>query len=168
MWDMETVGAVLAALLPFVVLGLGFHFVWRWWKRRRQPPIPTTAEQGLKLAGAAFVVTILLVTVAVSGWRGGWSLESLLMPLGWVVSGLALFLLDRFLDHRLRGRRPKVAGPIPFWWVFVWALALGWGAGIVSAQGSTRPTWLNVLVLVVLLLAAVVAFCFRFGLRLSR
>jgi len=165
MCAVDTVGAVLATLLPFMAVGLVLFLLLRWRKQRSETPNPPITKPGSRTRAVTFLMAILLVTVALSGWMGGWSLESLLMPVGWLVTGLALFLLDRFLDRRLYAGRPKVVGPIPFWWVFVWALALGWGYGMVSAQGSPWPMWVKVVVLVGLLLAAVVAFCFRFGLR---
>jgi hypothetical protein len=95
-------------------------------------------------------------------------LESLLMPVGWLVTGFALFWLDRFLDGRIQGRRRKVVGPMPFWWIFAWPVALASGYGLVSDQSSPWPTWVEALVFAGLSLAAVAAFCFRFGLRFRR
>ena len=165
MYAVDTVGVVLATVLPFVVAGLVVFLSLRWRKQRSETPTPPRAKPWSRTRAVTFLTAILLVTVALSGWTGAWSLESLLMPVGWLVTGLVLFLLDRLLDRRLHGRCPKVVGPIPYWWIFMWASAAGWGYGMVSAQGSPWPTWVQVVVLVGLLLAAVLAFCFRFGLR---
>jgi 4-hydroxybenzoate polyprenyltransferase len=162
------VGSPLAALLPFALAGLVLILSLRWREKRSETPTSTRAKPGSRTRAVALLVAILLVAAVLSGWIGGWSLESLLMPVGWLVTGLTLFLLDRFLDRRIHGRRPKVVGPIPFWWVFVWALVLGWVFGMVSPQVSPWPIWVSVVVLVGMLLGAMTAFCFRFGLRFWR
>lgn len=94
-------------------------------------------------------------------------LEVLLHLVGYLATGAVLFLVDRFLDRRLAGPARKIRGPVPFWWVFVSAFALGWGVGMATTD-SPHPVWVQVLVLVVLLLSAVSAFCLRFGIRLPR
>lgn len=166
MCGVETGGAVLATLLPFVAVVLLFIFAFRWRKRQRGTPAVARTDSTSRARATAFLVAILLVTVLLNGWMRGWSFESLLLPVGWLLSGAVLFLVDRFLDRRLRGSRPKVIGPIPFWWTFVWALALGFGSAMVTIGGSPWPVWVQVVVFLVLVLAAVAAFCFRFGLRL--
>lgn len=114
------------------------------------------------------LVIFLLVAVPFYGWMGGWSLESLLMPVALLATGVVLVGGDWLLDRRLQGGHHKVVGPLPFWWTFVWAMALGWGLAMFKTDTSQWPTWVRAIVLVVLVLGSVAAFCFRFGLRVGR
>ena len=104
----------------------------------------------------------LAASISATGWRP----VVVLMPLGWLATGFALVHVDRFLDRHLSGSAPKVAGLMPFWWVFVWAAAGGASLGLFLAETTTSPPRAVLVGLfVVLLVAAVAAFCLRFGLR---
>jgi hypothetical protein len=166
MCAVDDVGTVLAELLPLVLVALLLILSLRWRKRRGDAPVHV--ESWSRRRSVTALMVVIAVAAAISGAVGGWSLESLLMPVGWLVTAVALVLFDRFLDRCLSGNVPKVVGPISFWWVFVWAAAIGWGYGIVSTNDSPWPTWASITVLVGLLLASGVAFCLRFGLRLGR
>lgn len=95
-------------------------------------------------------------------------LQSVLLPIGWLATGFALYYGDRFLDRHIEGSARKKAGSWPFWWVFVVAAALGWGVAMATVDDSPVPACAQVIVLVILLLASVIAFCARYGLRLRR
>lgn len=169
MRGVNTMGAVVAALLPFLVVGLSVFGLFRWQRQRASgSATPVSSTPVSRVRALTFLGLVLVVSVVLSGSMSGWALESLFMPVGWLATGLALYYGDRLLDHHVQGRRPKIAGPIPFWWVFVWAMALGWGAGVASDRAGRWPAWVEVVVLACLTLAGCAAFCLRFGLRLGR
>ena len=86
---MEVFGEVIAMLLPLVLLAVLWVLAWRWRKRRGAAPInlDTRPRQ------ATFVIVIGVVAAVGSGALGGWSLESLLMPVGWLLTGLVVALI---------------------------------------------------------------------------
>lgn len=92
-------------------------------------------------------------------------LTSLLQSAGALATAVVLYYGDRFLDRHINGSARTLAGPVPFWWVFAWALALGWGLAFSTGEDPALPIWAWVSVFAVLLIAAIVAFCARFGLR---
>lgn len=93
--------------------------------------------------------------------------EAVLMPVAWAVTGLVLFYADRVVDARLDGSAPKRPGPVPFWWIFVWALPAGALAAVASGN-ATIPVVAQVVMTAVLTIAAAVAFSWRFGVRPGR
>jgi hypothetical protein len=111
-------------------------------------------------------VLLLAVCAGVAlSWSDGWSLRSFLLPFGWLLTGGALFLVDRFLDQHIQGKRRKIVGPLPFWWVLVCMAPLGWGVGLLDdAASGPLPSWASAAVLVGLVAVSAAAFCLRFGL----
>ena len=83
---MWTVGNVLAMLLPLVLLAALLVLSWRW--RRRRGKARVNIES--RTLALSFVIVCMGVATVVSGALGGWSLGSLLMPVGWLVTGLVI------------------------------------------------------------------------------
>lgn len=85
----------------------------------------------------------------------------------YATGGIVLFYADCFVDRRVAGSADKMRGPIPFWWILVAGLPLGWAIGMATAS-SPFPLWMQVTGLLVLLLVTASAFCLRFGMRPQR
>jgi hypothetical protein len=79
---------VLAMLLPLVLLGALWMLTLRARKRRGDALV----NHGSSTRAVTVLMVLLVVATVVSG-MGGWSLESVLIPLGWLVTGLAIGLL---------------------------------------------------------------------------
>lgn len=97
-------------------------------------------------------------------------LQAVLMPVGALVTGLALAYGDRWLDRRLSGPAPKMPLVIGFWWVFPWALTAGFLTAFIQNWGdaSRLTLQLQAVGLVLMSAASVWAFCARYGFRQSR
>jgi membrane-anchored protein YejM (alkaline phosphatase superfamily) len=89
MWTVDVVGSVLAMLLPLVLLAVLLVMSWRWRKRRGGPLVNIES----RTRALSFVVVCFVIATLVSGALGGWSLESLLIPVGWLVTGLVIAII---------------------------------------------------------------------------
>jgi hypothetical protein len=80
---------VLAMLLPLVLLAVLWMLMLRARKRRGDALV----NDGSSTRAVTVLLVLLVVATVVSGTLGGWSLESVLIPLGWLGTGLAIGLL---------------------------------------------------------------------------
>lgn len=89
MWAVGAVGNLLAMLLPLVLLAVLLVLSWRWRKRRGVPLVNIES----RTRTLSFVIVCLVVAIVVSGALGGWSLESMLVPVGWLATGLVIAII---------------------------------------------------------------------------
>jgi MFS family permease len=85
----DLLGTVLAMLLPLVLLAVLLVLSWRWRKWRGEALVNIESRP----RAMSFVVVCLVVATVVSGTLGGWSLESLLIPVGWLITGLVIAII---------------------------------------------------------------------------
>ena len=102
----DLVTGVVVTLLPVALIALLLILSLRW-RKRRETAASATVEPWPRTRSIGFLVVVLVVASLLAGALDGWSLDTLLLPVGWLVTGLALVLLDRSLDRRLHGRSPN-------------------------------------------------------------
>ena len=95
------------------------------------------------------------------------ALNLILLVIGWFIVGLALHGIDRFFDKRVRATGPKLAGPVPFWWVFVWCIPAGLIGALVSQWNEIATVEAQAAFVGIVIFAGLGVWCFRlrYGLR---